>query len=140
MTRPVASGWTVFYDSSCGLCMWLLAAVLRWDRAARLHPVALQSHEAAEVLAAVAPSVRMASWHLVSPQGRRWSGGAALAPMLRLLPCGRLPAVALERAPGSVEKGYEWIAGHRAPLGRLVPAGMKRRAAARVRARELAGA
>jgi predicted DCC family thiol-disulfide oxidoreductase YuxK len=130
--------WTVFYDGECGLCTWLLAGLLRWDRAARLHPVALQREQAAETLADLDPQARMASWHLVSPAGRRWSGGAALAPTLRLLPLGAAPAAVLERLPGLTDRAYRWVADHRAKLGRLVPPGVKRGAASRVRAREVA--
>jgi predicted DCC family thiol-disulfide oxidoreductase YuxK len=124
--------WTVFYDADCGLCTWLLAAVLRADRSRRLRPVALQDPEAAEVLAALTPEVRMSSWHLVSPASRRWSGGAAVAPMLRQLPHGSLPAAGLERFPACVERSYRWVSEHRGLLGRFVPASAKRRAKARV--------
>ena len=68
-------GWTVLYDDGCGFCMRLLSILLRWDRAGRLHPVALQRSEAHDLLPDLTPTERMASWHLISPTGERHSGG-----------------------------------------------------------------
>src|SRR5205085_5688690 len=65
----------VLYDSDCGFCKWLLSILLRWDRAERLRPVALQSPEAGDLLRELTPAARMASWHLVSPTGELRSGG-----------------------------------------------------------------
>jgi predicted DCC family thiol-disulfide oxidoreductase YuxK len=92
---------------------------LRWDRSGRLEPVALQSPLAEKLLHDLTDDERMASWHLVSPGGERWSGGAAAPPMLRLLPGGRLPARALAAFPGLTESAYRLVARHRGALGRL---------------------
>ena len=81
--------WAVLYDAGCGFCTWLLSFVLRWDRAARLHPIALGRPQADDLLQALTPAERMASWHLISPTGERRSGGAAVAALLRVLPGGR---------------------------------------------------
>jgi predicted DCC family thiol-disulfide oxidoreductase YuxK len=136
-TADALSGrWTVLYDGDCGFCKWLLAALLRWDRGARLRPVALQRPEADELLAELAPPERMESWHLVSPAEERSSGGAALPALLRLLPGGRVPAAAFARAPRLTERGYRWVADHRSGLSKLVPAGAKRRAGRYVEKRE----
>src|SRR5436190_19664464 len=98
---PDESGrWIVLYDDDCGFCKWLLALLLRWDRAGRLRPLALQRTEADELLAELTPEQRMASWHLIAPTGERRSAGAALAPLLRSLPGGRLPAAGLAHASG----------------------------------------
>jgi predicted DCC family thiol-disulfide oxidoreductase YuxK len=80
----------------------------------------------------------MASWHLVSPAGTRASGGAALPPLLALLPGGRLPAAALAHFPRLTERGYRWVADHRSGLSKPVPARVKQRAGERVREREFA--
>lgn len=130
------SGWVVLYDAECGFCKWLLAILLRWDRGARLRPIALQRPEADDLLAGLEPAARMRSWHLVSPAGVRRSGGDALPALLRLLPGGRLPADAFARAPRLTDRGYRWVAEHRTQLSRLVPRRAKRRAADRVRLRE----
>lgn len=128
--------WVVVYDADCGFCKWLLSALLRWDRAGRLRPLALQRPEAADLLGDLAPAERMASWHLISPAGERHSGGAALPPLLRLLPAGRLPAAAFARFPGPTDRGYRWVAEHRPQLSGRVPASAKRRAGRRVLRRE----
>jgi len=131
----------VLYDADCGVCVWLLAILLRRDRDRRLRSLALQHPEADDLLADLTPAERIASWHLISPTGARHSGGAALAPLLALLPHGRAPAAALARVPGLTDRGYRWTAEHRATLGKLVPTPVKRRARERVleRERELAG-
>ncbi|MGH2926379.1 MAG: thiol-disulfide oxidoreductase DCC family protein [Solirubrobacterales bacterium] len=125
--------WLVLYDSRCGFCKWLLAGFLRWDRAGRLRPIALQRAEAGDLLADLAPAERTATWHLISPGGTRRSGGAAIPALLRLLPGGRLGAPAFERLPGLTDRGYRWVAEHRTGLSRWVPSNAKRRAAERVR-------
>jgi predicted DCC family thiol-disulfide oxidoreductase YuxK len=127
-----ASRWTVLYDSDCGFCRWSLAQLLALDRRRRLRPVALGTPEADAVLADMAPAQRSASWHLVSPDGRRWSAGAAAPPLLRLLPGGRAPAAILARTPRLTERGYRWVADHRSTLSRLIPSRAKARVDARI--------
>jgi len=156
----------VLYDANCGLCVWLLSGLLRWDRARALHPIALQRSEADELLGDLTPGQRMASWHLVSPAraghsergghsaraghsgatghsgdtghsgATRYSAGAALPALLRELPAGRLPAAGFARFPGLTEHGYRWVAEHRSELSRWVPSSAKRRARRYVQRRE----
>lgn len=130
--------WLVLYDGDCGLCKWLLAGLLRFDRVERLRPVALQRPEAEALLADLEPAERMASMHLVSPDGTRTSAGAALPALLRLLSGGKLPAAVLGRFPRLADAGYRWVATHRIGISRFVPGRVKRRAAERVREREIA--
>ncbi len=129
--------WTVLYDADCGLCKWLLAGLLRRDRERRLHPLALQRPEADALLHDLSPDERMASWHLISPTGERESAGAALPPLLRLLPGGDRPAAVFARFPRVTERAYRWVADHRSQLSKLVPADAKRRAARYVERREI---
>lgn len=126
----------VLYDADCGFCKWLLAGLLRWDRAAHLRPVALQRPEADRLLAELTPEERLASWHLISPTGARHSGGAALAPLLRLLRWGRMPAHAFARFPRLTDRAYRWVAEHRTWLSKWVPMSAKQRAGERVDRRE----
>ena len=126
----------VLYDADCGFCKWLLAGLLRWDRAERLRPLALQRPGADELLLDLGPAERMASWHLISPTGTRRSGGAAVAPLLRLLPRGRVPAAAFARFPQLTERGYRWVAEHRSQLSKWVPASAKQRAGQHIHQRE----
>jgi predicted DCC family thiol-disulfide oxidoreductase YuxK len=133
---PAEDRWVVLYDADCGFCKWLLAGLLRGDRAVRLRPIALQRPEADDLLPDLAPAERMASWHLISPTGVRRSGGAAVAPLLRLLPRGRVPAVAFARFPRLTDRGYRWVAEHRSQLSKSVPPRAKQRASQRVHQRE----
>ncbi|MGH2982411.1 MAG: thiol-disulfide oxidoreductase DCC family protein [Solirubrobacterales bacterium] len=136
--RPAEKRWIVLYDADCGLCTWLLAGLLRWDRAVRLRPIELQRPEADDLLADLAPTERMASWHLISQTGARCSGGAAVPPLLRLLPRGRVPAAVFARFPGLTDRGYRWVAEHRSQLSGWVPMSLKQHASERVRRREQA--
>jgi predicted DCC family thiol-disulfide oxidoreductase YuxK len=113
-----------------------MSGLLRWDRAARLRPLALQRPESVDLLPELTAGERMESWHLVSPAGERLSGGAALPALLRLLSAGRIPAAGFARFPRATGRGYRWVAAHRGELSRLVPPGAKRRAGERVRALE----
>jgi len=120
----------VIYDPECGFCRWSLALLLRADRGRRLRPLPLGSERADALLADLDPEQRAASWHLVAPNGRRTSAGAALPRVLELLPSGSVAAAVFERFPGATERGYRWVATHRSRLGRLVPSGARRRATA----------
>ena len=130
---------TVIYDSDCGFCKVCLAVLLAWDRAGRkrgergrpspgdaLRPLPLGAAEADRLLADIPPEDRASSWHLVLDDGTLSSAGAGLAPALRLLPGGRVPAAVFAHFPGATERGYRWVAGHRTFLGRFVPAGARR--------------
>jgi predicted DCC family thiol-disulfide oxidoreductase YuxK len=131
--------WTVLYDRDCGFCRWSLGSLLALDRRSRLRPLALGTPEADALLSDLTPAERAASWHLVSPDGRRWSAGAAAPPLLRLLPGGRLPAAALSAAPGLTERAYRWVADHRSAFGRLIPSPAKDRAHMRIERAERGG-
>src|SRR3712207_2420034 len=84
-----AGRYRAFYDADCGLCRWVMGVLLAWDRRHTLTPVALQDEDAADrLLGGMDHQRRMASWHLVTPEGDVQSGGRALTPLLRLLPGG----------------------------------------------------
>ncbi len=129
--------WVLLYDADCGFCKWVAAGLLRRDRAGSLRPVALQRPEAADLLADLSESERLASWHIVSPDGARSSGGAGLPVVLRLLPGGSLAAGLLMRAPRITDLAYRWVAEHRMQLSRWVPSKAKRRASEYVAELEL---
>ncbi len=110
----------ILYDADCGFCKWSLDKVLLWDRRGRLRPVAIQSPEGQELLADLPPDGRLDSWHLVEPGGRVLSGGAAAAPLARLLPAGRALAFLFTLFPRATDRAYRWVADHRDRLARLV--------------------
>jgi predicted DCC family thiol-disulfide oxidoreductase YuxK len=122
----------VLYDADCGFCRWSLGKLLAWDRRRVLRPLALQDPEAERLLADMVEGERMASWHLVTQDGRVRSGGEALPPLLGMLPGGRPFAALAERMPRIVDRGYRFVAGHRTVFGRPVSSGAKRRADRRI--------
>ena len=111
----------LLYDADCGFCGRAVDAVLAWDRAGALRPVALQSPEAHRLLPGLSEQTRMASWHLVI-DGSVHSGGAVAAPLLRLLPGGRPLASIAAAFPGLTERAYRLVARNRDGLGRLAGA------------------
>ena len=63
---------------------------------------------------------RMASWHLVTPDGAVHSAGRAVEPLMRMLPGGRPFAAIAHAMPSLTDRSYAFVAGHRTPLGRLL--------------------
>jgi len=113
---------TLLYDADCGFCRWSLAKILRWDTRGRIRPVPLQDPEADELLGDMDEERKMASWHLVTPDGRVYSAGDAVPPLAAALPAGA-PVAALARAfPGTTGRVYSWVADHRDQLGRRLGA------------------
>jgi predicted DCC family thiol-disulfide oxidoreductase YuxK len=112
----------LLYDSDCGFCRWSVDKVLSWDRRQRLRPVALQDPEAEGLLGGMDEGVKMSSWHLVTAEGRVYSAGAALPPLLRLLPGGRPLATVFSAFPGVTDRTYRLVARNRDRFGRLVGA------------------
>lgn len=108
----------VLYDADCGFCRWAIDKLLAWDRARRLRPAALQGPEADRLLPGLSEEARMGSWHLVV-DGRIYSGGAAAAPLLRLLPGGRWLAPVVAAFPGLSDRAYRLVARNRDRFGRL---------------------
>jgi predicted DCC family thiol-disulfide oxidoreductase YuxK len=128
---------TLFYDSDCGFCRWCLGKVLAWDRRRSLRPVAIQSEEADRLLAGMPEEQRLASWHLVDPDGTVRSAGAAFPGLFRLLPGGGPLAALSSRAPRATDRAYRWVAGNRSRWGKLVTDGAKRRADRRIAERQI---
>jgi predicted DCC family thiol-disulfide oxidoreductase YuxK len=109
----------VLYDADCGFCRWTLALLLEHDPGARLRPVTLDSPEGAVLLAALSDDERMRSAHVVTADGRVWTGGAAVAPILDELGHPRCAAAARLARP-ALRAGYRAVAASRGILGRLV--------------------
>jgi predicted DCC family thiol-disulfide oxidoreductase YuxK len=108
----------VLYDEDCGFCRWSLDRLLRWDRRGHLRAAPIQGEEADGLLADLSEQARLASWHLVTPDGRRCSGAAAAGPTARLLPAGALVAFLAESFPRITDRAYRWVARNRDTLGR----------------------
>jgi predicted DCC family thiol-disulfide oxidoreductase YuxK len=110
----------ILYDDDCGFCRWSVAKILAWDRRRRLRPQTLQSDEADRLLGGMDPERKMASWHLVPADGAVYSGGAALPPLMRLLPAGAPLAAIAGAFPRATEAAYRWVTRHRDRLARIV--------------------
>jgi predicted DCC family thiol-disulfide oxidoreductase YuxK len=127
----------LLYDHDCGLCRWMLAKVLAWDRHGLVRPLPIESAEGAKLLSDLREEERLRSWHLVAG-GARYSAGAAFPPLLRMLPGGRPLARIAVGAPRLIERAYFLVADNRSHLGRLITDGAKRRADERIAVREQA--
>jgi predicted DCC family thiol-disulfide oxidoreductase YuxK len=112
----------ILFDNDCGFCRWSLSKILAWDRYGRLRPVALQSPEAEDLLMGMDPEQKMASWHLLAPDGHTYSGGEAVSPLARLLPAGAPIAALASAFPRTTDRAYRWVARHRDRLGRALGA------------------
>jgi predicted DCC family thiol-disulfide oxidoreductase YuxK len=110
----------LLYDSDCGFCRWSVDKVLAWDRSDRVRSMELQDPEADTLLGGMEEDVKMGSWHLVAPDGRVYSAGAAAPPLLRLLPGGKPLAALLAAFPGVTDRAYRVVARNRDRFGRLV--------------------
>lgn len=120
---------TLFYDADCGICRWIAAKVAAWDRRRAIRLVPLQERaEAERLLGEMDEEARMASWHLVTPDGRVHSAGRGVAPLLRLLPGGRPLARLAEAFQPATDVAYGLLAGNRTAIGRVLPRGARRRA------------
>src|SRR5437867_2371974 len=100
----------LLYDADCGFCRWSLDKILARDRDGRTRAVPLQSPEADTLLPGMDPRTKMASWHLVTPNGTVYSAGAAVPPLLRLLPRGRGLAAAAGAVPPLTGFAYRLVA------------------------------
>jgi predicted DCC family thiol-disulfide oxidoreductase YuxK len=101
--------------------------VLALDKRRALQPVALDALEADKLLPSMPDEQKMASWHLVAPDGRVWSAGDAFAPLAEALGYPRARRL-LERLGPALNAGYRLVADNRNVWGKLVTDGAKRRA------------
>ncbi|HEY3211039.1 MAG TPA: DUF393 domain-containing protein [Actinomycetota bacterium] len=112
----------LLYDSDCGFCRWSTAKILSWDRHGHIRPVPLQAPESDRLLPGMDQKTKLDSWHLVTPDGRIRSAGAAFPPLLRLVPGGRPLAAVASMFPRTTERAYRWVSRHRDWLGRRLGA------------------
>jgi predicted DCC family thiol-disulfide oxidoreductase YuxK len=113
---------TVLYDDDCGFCRWSAEKLRRWDRHGRLRFVAIQSATGQRLLSELTPDERLESWHVITPDGRRSSAGAGLAPVLERLPAGRTLAMIADAAPPLTDAAYRAVAKRRTAIGRMLGA------------------
>jgi predicted DCC family thiol-disulfide oxidoreductase YuxK len=107
---------TVLYDEGCGFCT---RVARRLDGRGRIVSAPIGSPTGSSLLRDLPHPDRYASAHVVDANGRRWSGGAALPPLLRELPAGSLAAAACEAFPALTQRAYELVVRHRALVATL---------------------
>jgi predicted DCC family thiol-disulfide oxidoreductase YuxK len=108
---------TVLYDEDCGFCRWSADRVRRWTRGeAVISPI--QGERGRDLLREVPPARRLDSMHAVTADGRVWSAGAAIPPILRTIPGGRPLAALAARHPRMTERLYREVANRRHEIGR----------------------
>lgn len=117
----------ILYDRDCGFCKWTVDKVLAWDQPGRLRAVAIQSAEGERLLSGMEPEARLASWHLVDEVGGLHSGGAAAAPLARMLPGAGWLGLVFSAFPASTERAYRYVAAHRGRWARLLRIDPRRR-------------
>jgi predicted DCC family thiol-disulfide oxidoreductase YuxK len=110
----------LLYDADCGFCRWSLDKILARDRDGRIRPMPLHSPEADALLPGMDEATKMASWHLVLPDGTVRSAGDAVAPLLRLLPKGTSLASVASTVPGVTRATYRLVARNREKFGRML--------------------
>jgi predicted DCC family thiol-disulfide oxidoreductase YuxK len=113
-------GAIIVYDAECRFCRRCMQLILAWDRRRQLRGLPLQDPQADILLAPIPAAERQLSWHLVTADGRIKSAGRAIAPALRLLPGGTLPAAVCAAFPRATDRAYRFVAAHRGRLGRLI--------------------
>jgi len=119
---------TVLYDRDCGFCRVTLAQILRLDRARKLRPLAIQSEEGQRLLARVPEEERLASWHLVTPDGDVRSGAAGFPGLFSRLPAGAPIALLTRLLQAPSGAGYRLLVANRTRLGRRIGAERRDRA------------
>ncbi len=112
----------LLYDGDCGFCRWATDRVLGWDRRGALRALPIQSEEGDRLLDGMTEGRKLSSWHLASPGGRVDSAGAAVAPLVSLLPLGGPIALVARSFPAATDATYRIVARHRAGLARLIGA------------------
>ncbi len=123
----------LLYDADCGFCRWAVVRALDRDAAGILEPIRIQSARGAQLLADLDERERLGAVHVISADGSRRSGGAALGVLLDVL---RRPALArlATLSPPLTDRAYRFVADNRRQFSRLVSAKAKRRADERLAA------
>jgi predicted DCC family thiol-disulfide oxidoreductase YuxK len=126
--QPPEGPFDLLYDEECGVCRAAIRGILKLAPRGRLKPVGLRTERAVALFPDRSEEERLASFHLVSPTGERWSGPEAVSHLLdeipSLRPAGRLlrGTPALQHATASA---YGWVARNRGRLSRFLPEGWK---------------
>ena len=91
--------YVLAYDSGCGPCTRFREAIGLLDTGRRMRYLSLERADGEGLLGPILPAKRFASFHLIAPTGRVWSGPDALPILISLLPGGRVPSVVARSNP-----------------------------------------
>lgn len=98
-----------------------MALILTCDRRRLLEPLPFSDPGADALRGATPPDEWRMSWHLISPEGRIFSGGAAIPVVCRLLPGFGLAGRLSGAAPDVTQGIYALVARNRARIGPRIP-------------------
>ena len=119
----------LFYDEECPVCRASMRAILRLAPPSQIEPVGLRSELAERLLADEPLEERLRAFHLIAPDGARWKGPDAVAPLLEHLRFLGPAASLLRRSPlafRAASHTYHWVARNRGRLARYIPASWAR--------------
>jgi len=108
---------TLLYDDDCGFCRWSVDKVLRWDRGGRVRTAAIQGAEGGALLHELDVAARLASAHVVAPDGTVHSAGTLAEPLFRALPGGGPIAAIAHTFPRTTDRLYRLVARNRFRIG-----------------------
>jgi predicted DCC family thiol-disulfide oxidoreductase YuxK len=118
----------VLYDAECGFCRWATAWALRLDDRHQLLAAPIQSPLGSELLADLGPVDRLGAAHVITDDGRRFSGGAAAAEVLSAIDRTGVSARLARGLPRTTDRIYGAVATRRKALGHLVGERSRQRA------------
>lgn len=113
------ASYVVVYDGACTVCLRTVNRIRDWDRDGRFELVPYQAEGVRERFPDISADEFDRSVQLIGPEGRRWSGAAAVERILALLPRTRALAWVF-RIPGVrmlAEAAYRLFAKHRHRFG-----------------------
>jgi predicted DCC family thiol-disulfide oxidoreductase YuxK len=110
----------VLYDADCGFCRWAMAWAMNHDDRNQLVPVPIESELGGELLDDLEPTARLRSAHAIADDGKRRSGGAAVAAVLGLIQPAHLGARLARGLPRITNLLYGVVAKQRVGFGRFV--------------------
>ncbi len=111
--------YTVVYDGTCKICTRLAGLLRRWDRRHEIDVVPSQAPGVMARFPWIPAHAYAQALQMIGPNGRTWSGAAAIEQIFEVLPKGKLVAW-IFRIPfvrTVADRFYKWFAKNRYRLG-----------------------